>query len=735
MASVFRSIHVKIILWALIPSFCVMGIITLLSLLTIKNTALDVVKKRDAVLAEFAAKRLSENLQRYPKFLKELAELPEFKNQRTSDMHAALADSKSWLHVFDGGIFFFEESGTVRWSYPDKTFFSELAFPDIEGFKTIKTTLRPFFSDIIKTDSHSLGFIIIAVPVLGPDNRFVGALTGVCSVNKSIIGSTYSKVLEYESGRSGYAFLVDGNSTVLYHRRSSQIGTKIQNQEVVQNVILGRTGAQETHSLAGELIISGFSPVPGTRWGIVTQGDWSTIQDLIQFHTRLSLFIIWSGGFGSALVVFYFVQRLLEPVRALTKGAERIANGNIEEVPVKKSNDEIEVLSRQFNSMARAMKAAFAATERKISQLDQAKLALSRSEERIRGITNAVNDIMLMVDISGRILWINDRGKQVFGEEAEGKKYYEIFYREQQPPDDCFVKEYFSTKKESDTELELWAEGKYQHYWCTANEMHWDHKGGIDNVVVVCRNLTEKKQLREEVLRNAQLAALGELAAGIAHEINNPINGIINYAQIIDDRWPKEDNPHAQLPGRIIKEGERIALIVSKLLSFARVDGEKKRAVAIQEIIKDALDLTGTMLKKEFIKVELDVAPDLPRCRAVVHQILQIILNIIGNARYALNEKYSGNDSDKKIVISCLQVESNDRTMVRVIFRDFGTGIARESIDKVCNPFYSTKPPGEGTGLGLSISHGIIEEHHGVFEVQSVQGQWTEVRIDLPVWR
>ncbi len=711
-----------------------MGIALLISF-TIKNTALDVVKKRDVVLAKFAANRLSENLQKYPHFLNTLAEHKEFKEKKTAGMGGVLDNNSNWLHIFDGGIHYFDATGQAIWSHPTKTFYQKRVFPDPESFQLLMSSLRPTFSNIKRSSDNRYDFIVIAVPVLGPDNSFVGALAGICSVNQSTIGTTYSKVLEYESGKSSYAILVDGTANVLYHRRSSLIGSTIENQEAVQNVISGLAGARITPDNRGEMVISGFAPVPGTGWGIVTQSDWSTIKNLIYFYTRLLLIIIWSGGLLSALVVFYFIQRLLGPVRELTRGAEQIANGNFSEIQVKKTKDEIEVLANQFNSMARTVKASFAATQQRIDELDQARMALGRSEERISGIINAVNDIMLMVDDSGLILWTNDKGKKVFGIDAEGKKYHEILYREQSFSEDCFVRSFFVDNTESDTELQIWVDGKFQHYWCSANAVHWDQQGEANRAVIVCRNITEKKQLREEVLRNAQLAALGELAAGIAHEINNPINGIINYAQIVEDRWPKENNRHAQLPQKIIKEGQRVAIIISKLLSFARVDTEEKQAVNISEVIQDTLDLTGTMLRKESIEVELDIASMVPRCKAVSHQLLQIFLNIVGNARYALNLKYPERNPNKKITISCTEVALHDAPMVRIIFKDYGTGIAKDILEKVCNPFFSTKPPEEGTGLGLSISYGIIEEHDGELNVTSSQGQWTEVRIDLPVWK
>lgn len=735
MSSFFRSIHIKIIFWALLPSLCVIGAITLMASLTIKNTAQEVVIKRDMVLAKFTAKRLSENLQKYPMFLKNLAKEDPFRNTLTAQMDNAVDKNTNWLHIFDGGIHYFNSNGQIGWSYPWNTFFDGLNFPAPESFKLLQSTLRPVFSDIKQFQNSGRRFIVIAVPVIAPDNSFAGALAGICSVNQSTIGTTYSEVLEYESGKGSYALLVDGTSRVLYHRRSSLIGSDISSEEAVQKVTAGITGANVIPGSSGELVISGFAPVPGTGWGVVTQSDWTTIQNLIRFYTRLLLILIWSGGLVSALVVFYFIQRLLGPVRELTRGAVQIASGNYTEIPVKHTNDEIEVLTKQFNAMTRTVKASFAATQKRIEELKRTQQALSRSEERISGIINAVNDIMLMVDNRGYILWLNDKGKNVFGEESENKKYQDILYRNQEVPSDCFIQNFIATNIEGDTELQLWVDGKFQDYWCSTNAVHWNSRGDVNRIVVVCRNLTEKKQLREEVLRNAQLAALGELAAGIAHEINNPVNGIINYAQIVEDRWPKEDNPHAELPQRIIKEGERVAIIVSKLLSFARVDTEEKKAVDIIEVIGDTIDLTGAMLKKEFISVELDLPVRLPLCRAVKHQLLQIFLNLIGNARYALNQKYPRQDPDKRIIITCIEETVNSRPMLRVLFKDHGTGIAKNIVEKVCNPFFSTKPPGDGTGLGLSISHGIIEEHDGELGVTSSQGHWTEVRIDLPIWQ
>ncbi len=731
-----KSIQAKIIFWALLPCILVMAGITLLALITIKNTALEVVTNRDMVLAELAAKRLAENLQKYPLFLQTIAENSAIQTMDSKGQEALSVAGRSWLHFFDGGIVLFDSEGRATLTTNDDFSFSGSRFPDMEGFHELRRSYRPYFSDTLLLDDGRTAVIVIAIPVLSPDNAFIGALAGICSVNRSTIGTTYSQVLEYESGKSSFAYLVDGEGVVLYHRHSSLIGNRVENYRSVENVTLGQRGAMMTEDSSGQPVISGFAPVPGTSWGVVTQGNWELISNMIRFYTRFFQFILWGGGLVIALLVVLFIQRLLEPIRQLTKGAELIADGQFIEIPVKKTNDEIEVLSKQFNSMARAMKASFFSAEHRIKELNRIKDELTQSEAQIKGIINSVKDILFMVDNRGKVLWVNDKGREIFGDTMEGRWYWQVLYGQDEEASDCFIRAFINgASEENDRELKIQVDGRAQDYWCTVNAVQPEERGGVGSAVVVCRNMTEKKQLRAEVLRNAQLAALGELAAGIAHEINNPITGIINYAQIISDSWEPKDNRHAQLPGWIMQEGERIAIIVSKLLSFARRDVERKRPVFIREVLQDVLNLTGTLLKKEQVSIELDIPESLPPVRAVIHQLQQIILNILSNARYALNEKYPGSHEQKKISISARTSTESGRGMVHVEFMDFGTGIAKEILDKVCNPFFSTKAPEQGTGLGLSISFGIIEEHHGELTVESVEGQWTRVAIDLPVWR
>jgi len=245
------------------------------------------------------------------------------------------------------------------------------------------------------------------------------------------------------------------------------------------------------------------------------------------------------------------------------------------------------------------------------------------------------------------------------------------------------------------------------------------------------REIAERKLAETEAIRASHLAALGELAAGVAHEINNPINGIINYAEIIS-RKSTQGSMEKDVTSRIIKEGDRIANIVRSLLSFARDSKEEKKTVHVYTIISEALTLTKTQMRKDGINIKVNISDDLPPIIAQPQQIGQVFLNIISNARYALNEKYNGEHNDKILEIQCSSILIDSAPYIRTTFYDQGIGIPANIMDKIMNPFFSTKAGNVGTGLGLSISHGIVSDHNGKMVFDSAEGEFTKVSIDLP---
>jgi PAS domain S-box-containing protein len=245
-------------------------------------------------------------------------------------------------------------------------------------------------------------------------------------------------------------------------------------------------------------------------------------------------------------------------------------------------------------------------------------------------------------------------------------------------------------------------------------------------------DITQRKIYEQEAIRAGQLAQIGELAAGVAHEINNPINGIINYAQILTDEFEKEGRDN-DIALRIIKEGERISKIAGSLLNFAGNQKEEFLEINIYDVLKETMYLGEVQIKKDGINLINEFPENLPYVRARQRELEQVFFNILLNSRYALNEKYPFPSEEKIIRISGSLADHMQRKFVKIEFFDSGTGILPKNLRKIKSPFFSTKPRGKGTGLGLSLSSSIIERHFGNFGIESVFNEYTKIIIELPI--
>jgi PAS domain S-box-containing protein len=276
------------------------------------------------------------------------------------------------------------------------------------------------------------------------------------------------------------------------------------------------------------------------------------------------------------------------------------------------------------------------------------------------------------------------------------------------------------------------------------------YKGGLATQGIL-RDITERKRaeaeriaLQAQMFQNAKLASVGELAAGVAHEINNPIFAIREYADLILEETPKHQSAYLMLE-TIIQESNRIADIVRHLLEFSRPSEADFNPVHLRDIWRLVYNLIGQSFLKENILLEVDIPDDLPMIKARRQQIQQVLLNLATNARDALTEKYPNPQShpQKRITIKAWLIEEKPtltspqqgkkEQFVQFSVRDEGMGILPENRENLFTPFFTTKRHRGGTGLGLSITHKIIEEHRGQIEVKSERGKFTEFIITLPV--
>lgn len=304
---------------------------------------------------------------------------------------------------------------------------------------------------------------------------------------------------------------------------------------------------------------------------------------------------------------------------------------------------------------------------------------------------------------------------------------YGIFRYSEYPCRDCVMQKAFETEEIQRCEFETANGRSFEYTYTPFLDIDRQRK-----VLISQRDITEEKASKAAALSSERLAGLGELAAGVAHEINNPINGIINYAQILMNKTVPESQLN-RISERIIMEGDRIAGIVASLLSFSRHHNENREMVAIQDLLHEVLTLTGAQLRQDNIQLSVTCAEGIPPVFAIPHEIVQVFLNLINNSRYSLNERCHYDVKEKRLEIDISRhAGEGGEAQLRMIFTDNGTGIPAGLLERVLNPFFSTKPKGKGTGLGLTISHRIIENHNGSFQIESITNNFTKVTITLP---
>ena len=376
-----------------------------------------------------------------------------------------------------------------------------------------------------------------------------------------------------------------------------------------------------------------------------------------------------------------------------------------------------------------------------ITESTRAITDLAKSEQRFRLlIENAPDGIVVETD--GQIAYVNQKAVELFHAEGIqdliGVSFVDCFKQEKKKHVHALLMELNEGKKlrilREETMIRL--DGMQVDVELSAVPFRYNEKNGS---LIYLRDMTERKEFekaKEEMewqLRQKQkLESIGTLAGGVAHEINNPINGIINYAELIADGKISSEQIQEFSQG-IIHEGKRIAEIVKNLLSFARQEKQTHSPAQIRDIIEHSVSLMRVMLRHDQIALELDIPEGLPSIKCRSQQIQQVIMNLITNARDALNAKFVGYHADKIIRIECMMFQREGRRWFQITVKDNGTGIPAEIMERIFDPFFTTKPRDEGTGLGLSISHGIVKDHHGELYFETEPGEYTKAIVVLPV--
>ncbi|HEX7364991.1 MAG TPA: PAS domain S-box protein [Dehalococcoidia bacterium] len=377
----------------------------------------------------------------------------------------------------------------------------------------------------------------------------------------------------------------------------------------------------------------------------------------------------------------------------------------------------------------------FRGVGRDISKRLQMEETIRRSEERYRTVLEEMEEPYYEMDIAGRFTFFNDAMCRRLGYSRE--ELMGMHYMKYTPPEEAEkAREQFNRVYRTGETVRLLErrsikkDGSLNLSETTVLPLR-NRSGEIIGFRGINRDLSErkkaddeKKQLEQKAQLASRLASVGELASGVAHEINNPLTGVIGYAHLLLTRKDLSKDVRHDL--EIINEGsQRVAGIVKKLLAFARQTKPEQRYVNINELIRNTLDLRAYELSANNIKVTLQLARDIPMTMADPGQLQQVFLNLIINAETEMKQAH---DKGKLTI----KTERMDGTL-RITFKDTGPGIAKENLETIFDPFYTTREVGQGTGLGLSVCHGIITEHNGKIWAESEPGKGASFIIEIPL--
>jgi two-component system sensor histidine kinase AtoS len=537
-----------------------------------------------------------------------------------------------------------------------------------------------------------------------------------------------------------YAIVLDADGRVAAHSgHPERVGTVLGGpvhasaaaavEPLTQQTVLAETG-EAAYDFAVPVLVE------RRQWGTVRVGLSKRRMEAQILRTRFQLLALTAatlllGGAAAAVVA----RRIARPVRQLAEGATAIARGELLQRIEPSGFDEISALAVSFNHMAAqlfqqrsALEDAHRELRRRFDELEDVK---RYTENILASLTNGI----VTVDLDGRVVTVNPAAEMLtgfFAGEVTGHYCTELFA---QTPEigEMLMATLASRVPVAGVSLAL----KRRSGAALPVEVSTAPlKGGEGKdlgVVAVLRDLTLVRELEGQLRRSDRLAALGSLAAGLAHEIKNPLTSVLTFSRHVARRF---DDPHfrERFQRVVPRELERINGILERLLELARPVPAAFTRIRLAALVDRAVDLFANEIESQQVEVTRDYARDLPPVAADEESLYRAIINLVGNAldamsgggRLGLRIAWVGSNGAFRPSRSALAGRQ-----VVIEISDTGAGIRAEDAERLFNPFFTTKE--RGTGLGLAVTHKIVEDHGGMIDFQSAAGVGTTFRIVLPL--
>lgn len=348
---------------------------------------------------------------------------------------------------------------------------------------------------------------------------------------------------------------------------------------------------------------------------------------------------------------------------------------------------------------------------------------IRQSKDLLQSVFDGITDVVVLLDKDFRVKMVNGAylKRHALSTPASvlGRSWRELHPDETSEGPAGGMESALSSKSPVTEEIKSAAGEIFQIYYYPI----LDESGEVESIVRYSRDITDQKQVEHQIQKTEKLASLGQLAAGVAHEINNPLGVILCYSDLLKRQIADSAQGMNDL-GIIEKHALSCKRIVSDLLKFARSQTTATAPASLNRSIEEVVQLIEGQFRKQQVEIRLDLDPAIPLAGIDADKMKQVYLNLLVNARQAIDGKGSIEIRTRFLA---------DSGCAEITVRDSGRGIPREIIGKVFDPFFSTKSSGEGTGLGLSVSYGIIRDHHGEIRVESEPGKWTRFTILLPL--
>src|SRR5438309_1279859 len=363
-----------------------------------------------------------------------------------------------------------------------------------------------------------------------------------------------------------------------------------------------------------------------------------------------------------------------------------------------------------------------------ITERREMERRLHQQQEFARRLVDSFPDLILVLDTAAHYTFVSPRCREVLGYDVEDAQHME--FGDRTHPEDLpallALYKNLINGKQTFASMEIRARhklGEWRRIRFNFSPLS-DEQGHIEGVVLSGRDVTDLKRLEEQLIQAEKLAAMGQMLAGVAHELNNPLTAILGVTELLRDRPGTDDSTKHQLE-LTHRQARRAARIVQNLLEFSRPASPQKKSLDLNNLLDRTLQLQEHSLRRNNIELDFHPQADLPGIIGDANQLIRVFLNLVTNAEQAIRE-----------------VRDNGRIQIRagrhgnqltITVQDDGVGVRPEALPRIFDPFYTTKRPGGGTGLGLSICMSIIREHGGNIDAETLPAGGSAFTIYLPV--